>query len=31
VDRQEPRDANVMQQFIGFPKFSIDTMLMPGA
>jgi NitT/TauT family transport system substrate-binding protein len=25
------RVVNVMQQFIGFPKFNIDTMLMPGA
>ena len=24
------RVVNVMQQFIGFPKFNIDTMLMPG-
>ena len=25
------RVVNVMQQFIGFPKFNIDTMIMPGA
>jgi NitT/TauT family transport system substrate-binding protein len=25
------RIVNVMQQFIGFPKFNIDTMIMPGA
>jgi hypothetical protein len=24
------RVVNVMQQFIGFPKFNIDTMIMPG-
>jgi hypothetical protein len=24
------RVVNVMQQFIGFPKFNIDSMLMPG-
>ena len=25
------RVVNVMQQFIGFPKFNIDTMIMPHA